>query len=54
MGVNADVGRRTLTDIQATTLAAAYDKPAGENLEPLACLDIDPIRRRIDEALATQ
>ena len=41
-----------LSEQQITTLAAAYDELASEQLEALAKLDHDPNRRRIDDALS--
>ena len=42
---------RKLDEHQLTSLAEAYDTLSTEPLLALAKLDIDPIRRRIDEAL---
>ena len=44
---------RSLTQDQLTTLAHAYDEAAAQSLAPLAQLDTDPVRIRIDEALCT-
>jgi hypothetical protein len=44
---------RALSEDQLTTLAGAYDELAKEKLQPLANLDTDPTRHRIDESLAT-
>ena len=42
---------RSLTQEQLTTLANAYDEAAAQSLAPLAQLDSDPVRIRIDDAL---
>lgn len=42
---------RTLSDAQATSLAAAYDTLCDRELQALARLNNDPARRAIDEAL---
>ena len=44
---------RSLTQEQLTTLANAYDEAASQSLAPLAQLDDDPVRIRIDDALCT-
>ncbi len=44
---------RSLTPDQLTTLVHAYDEVASTSLAPLAQLDADPVRLRIDEALCT-
>jgi hypothetical protein len=44
---------RALTKNQLATLASAYDELAKETLEPLANLDTDLTRQRIDEVLET-
>lgn len=43
---------RALDEAQLTALATAYDELSTEPLLALAKLNIDPVRRRIDEALA--
>ena len=44
---------RTLSDAQATSLAAAYDTLCTQELQALAKLNRDPVRRAIDDALST-
>jgi hypothetical protein len=42
---------RALSDVQAATLAAAYEALCDRELQALAALNVDPARRAIDEAL---
>lgn len=42
---------RQLDDAQLDSLSTAYDELAIEPLLPLSKLNIDPVRRRIDEAI---
>ena len=44
---------RSLSQEQLTTLANVYDEVASKSLAPLAQLDTDPVRIRIDAALCT-
>lgn len=44
---------RSLNTKQLKTLSSAYDKLSKEELAPLAQLNHDPVRRKIDEALCT-
>jgi hypothetical protein len=43
---------RALNDAQATSLAAAYDALCDRELQALAKLNVDPVRRAIDDALS--
>ena len=43
---------RVLSDSQAASLAAAYDALCDRELRALAQLNVDPVRRAMDEALS--